>query len=649
MTDESDGVAVSGGSGTVNNAGSISGFYYAGVALYSGGSVTNRSGGIIAGNLGVYFTSGGSVDNRVGAVIEGYHYGVLVSGGAGTVENAGTIDFYPNASASDAVYFAGSGSNLLIVDGGAVFDGVVIAVGSGNTIELTATYGAGTLSGMGTQYIGFQTVRVDSGAHWTLSGTFSGATAVYGTANGGTITSGGVETVHSSGEAIGAQVSSGGVLLSISGQLSDATVFSGGNAEQFVGSSTDTTLSGGHLLVFNGAVASGVNIESSGFVLASEFLGGTVGGTILDPVASSGGLVVAGAGAVVSGGTIQGGATLFQLAGVTSNVDLSGSQLVATTLFGPAQLAVASATTVESGGLLTINADGSTVDSTILNGGEILVSSGGVAEGVMVSSGGTMVTVYGDIGSTTVFAGGLVDQFVGSGTDTTLSGGHLLVLNGAVTSMVNVEAGGFVLAGEYAGGAVGGTIDDATVSSGGLVVLGTLSVLSGATIQSGGILFELAGQTSNVALAGLEYVGGGLPGVAPPNPPPPAVGTDTTVSSGGMQVVNSNGSAVDTNVLSGGEIVFNGGVVSGLSLSKGGVIDLLSFSFSSATSLTFVENAQNTGGTLTVSSGIDTMSINLLGQYVAGGFHESPDSGTGTLITYTGSAGSSIEIATAHH
>jgi autotransporter passenger strand-loop-strand repeat protein len=123
------------------------------------------------------------------------------------------------------------------------------------------------------------------------------------------------------------------------------------------------------------------------------------------------------------------------------------------------------------------------------------------------------------------------------------------------------------------------------------------------------------------------------------------VGTDTTVSSGGMQVVNSNGSAVDTNVLSGGEIVFNGGLVSGLSVASGGIIDLLGFSFSSATSLTFVENVHNTGGTLTVSSGIDTMSINLLGQYVAGGFQDSPDGGTGTLVTYTGSASSNVELA----
>jgi autotransporter passenger strand-loop-strand repeat protein len=572
---------------------------------------------------------------------------VVLNGGAEIVESRGRA-FGTTISSGGEIVFDGG-----ITGGLSLRAGSLEGVAPGQTASgLSVAFGIGLLvssgavaSGTNLTLGGFENVLPDG----TVIGNSIGAMGTISVSSGATasatsISSGGTEKVLTGGVDSASQVSSGGALVSVYGQVSNTTVFAGGVADLFAGSSTDATLSGGHLLVLNGAVASGADVEAGGSALAGEFAGGTVGGTIDDSMVSSGGIIVAGAGAVVSGGTIQGGATLFQLAGVTSNVDLSGSQLVATTLFGSAQPAVASATTVESGGLLTINADGSTVDSTIL-GGEILVSSGGVADGVMVSSGGTMVSIYGEISNTTIFAGGLVDQFVGSSEDTTLSGGHLLVLNGAVTSVVDVEAGGLALAGEYAGGAVGGTIDDATASSGGLVVLGTLSVLSGATIQSGGTLFELAGQASNVALAGLEYVGGGLPGVAPPNPPPPAVGTDTTVSSGGMQVVNSNGSAVDTNVLSGGEIVFNGGLVSGLSVASGGIIDLLGFSFSSATSLTFVENVHNTGGTLTVSSGIDTMSINLLGQYVAGGFQDSPDGGTGTLVTYTGSASSNVELA----
>jgi autotransporter passenger strand-loop-strand repeat protein len=565
------------------------------------------------------------------------------------------------------VYFSGNGTNRLIVDAGAVFHGAVVANSYGtNTIELSVVGGEGEFAGMGGAYRGFQYLVVDAGATWTISGAFGDNDTIAGTTSGGTVESGDLADVLSGGVAAAAVVSSGGsvkvltggttsythvessgILLSISGQLSDTMVFAGGMAEEFGGSSNYTTLSGAQFLVFNGAVASRVYVGSGGFALAGEFAG-VVGGTIVNAEVSSGGLVAVGNNAVVSGAMIYGGGTLFELAGITSRVELSGSQVVATSLFGPPQLAVASATAIESGGLQTVNADGSTVDATILNGGEVLVSSGGVAEGAAVSSGGILVSVYGDISSTTILGGGVVDQFVGSSENLTVSGGHLLVLNGAVTNAVDVAAGGFALAGTFAGGAIGGTIDDATVSSGGLVVLGTQSNLSGLVLQNGGILFELAGQASDISLAGLEYVGGSLPGVTPPNPPPPAVTTSATVSSGGMQIVNFNGSAVDTNVLSGGEIVFNGGVVSGLSASKGGVIDLSTFSFSSATSLAFVENGQNTGGTLTVSSGIHSLAINLLGQYVAGGFRESQDEGIGTLITYTGSAGSVLGLLATH-
>lgn len=40
------------------------------------------------------------------------------------------------------------------------------------------------------------------------------------------------------------------------------------------------------------------------------------------------------------------------------------------------------------------------------------------------------------------------------------------------------------------------------------------------------------------------------------------------------------------------------------------------------------------GGTLTVSDGTDTATIELVGQYEAAGFSASADLGTGTLIEY---------------
>ena len=119
------------------------------------------------------------------------------------------------------------------------------------------------------------------------------------------------------------------------------------------------------------------------------------------------------------------------------------------------------------------------------------------------------------------------------------------------------------------------------------------------------------------------------------------------MSSGGVEFVNSNGSAVGANVLSGGTIIFNGGVVSGLSVSSGGVIDLATYAFSSGIKVSFVENAQNTGGVLTVSGGTGGLSVNLLGQYVAAGFQDKSDGG-GTAITYSPPVTSSLQLAAGH-
>jgi hypothetical protein len=62
-------------------------------------------------------------------------------------------------------------------------------------------------------------------------------------------------------------------------------------------------------------------------------------------------------------------------------------------------------------------------------------------------------------------------------------------------------------------------------------------------------------------------------------------------------------------------------------------LDLGDIGFSAA-SMTYTENQQATGGTLTVTDGTHTANITLLGQYSADGFQASDDQHMGTLITY---------------
>jgi hypothetical protein len=79
------------------------------------------------------------------------------------VTNAGTI----TGSGGTAVTFAGTGSKRLVVDPGAVFNGKVSGgTPSSATLELASGGSAGTLSGLGTSFVNFGSVTVDSGASW---------------------------------------------------------------------------------------------------------------------------------------------------------------------------------------------------------------------------------------------------------------------------------------------------------------------------------------------------------------------------------------------------------------------------------------------------------------------------------------------------
>ena len=112
-------------------------------------------------------------------------FGVFITGGTSTVTNAGTI-----TGGTYAIDFAGSGTNRLVVDPGAVFNSKVAANSGGtNTLELAS--GSGSLTGVGTGTFGnFQTLAVDSGGTWTLGG----ANAVPTVMDNGTLILGGAFT-----------------------------------------------------------------------------------------------------------------------------------------------------------------------------------------------------------------------------------------------------------------------------------------------------------------------------------------------------------------------------------------------------------------------------------------------------------------------
>ena len=175
------------GGESVNNAGTITGNNNDGVDLYGVGSVTNLSGGTIAGgfngveidygvgyventgsitgttNDGVYLGAGGSVNNLSGGSITGTSSGVEIDGGAGSVYNAGTII----GSDGTAILLDAYNGNTVTLDTGSTVIGNIVGGGTDDAAFLqgTGTYNYG--------FTNFATLTVQGDASpngWNLTG-----------------------------------------------------------------------------------------------------------------------------------------------------------------------------------------------------------------------------------------------------------------------------------------------------------------------------------------------------------------------------------------------------------------------------------------------------------------------------------------------
>jgi antigen 43 len=136
------------GSVNIVNAGKILGFTasntYGAIYLKGGGSVTNLSTGTIS-------------------PVGGTAYGIKIAAGAGTVTNAG----YINGGGGNAVSLAAGYTNLVVVDPGARFHGIVNGgTTAHSTLELGSGATTGTLTGFNSEYINFGTLTFAPSAQW---------------------------------------------------------------------------------------------------------------------------------------------------------------------------------------------------------------------------------------------------------------------------------------------------------------------------------------------------------------------------------------------------------------------------------------------------------------------------------------------------
>lgn len=386
-----------------------------------------------------------------------------------------------------------------------------------------------------------------------------------------------------------------------------------------------------------------------------------------------------------SAATVTNGESVFVSAGTTSNgitvlnggnlEVLSGGTAVAAIVSGGSlQIDAggkASATVLSSGGQERISSGGTTTATTVSNGGYEVIESGGAAtSSTLVSGGYEYIMLGGQVNGAAVSKGGIQNDN-GAAINTTL-GGFQVVFSGAVASNTTIGGTGYeyILPGGFAGHTVvslGGIQNDNgtanNTSLGGFQVVFSGATASATVIESGGYQYILpGGVASNTTLFGVQNDDGAANGA--------------TISSGGYQIVFAGASASGTIVYAGGfEVVLSGGITSGVTLSggyvelgggnglgNGGVVtfagdgilklddsthfngaiagltqpdqlDLADINFNSSTTLGFSEAGNNSSGALSVSDGVHTATILLLGQYVAGNFHIATDGTGGTMVT----------------
>ncbi|UWU91355.1 VCBS domain-containing protein [Bradyrhizobium sp. CB1015] len=188
----------------------------------------------------------------------------------------------------------------------------------------------------------------------------------------------------------------------------------------------------------------------------------------------------------------------------------------------------------------------------------------------------------------------------------------------------------------HLGGGMMGLVNKGTIVATGINVLdidtGTNTIVNSGTLEatgSGGMVID-----SNLDNSGLLWAHGAN------------ITLNGSVTGGGTALMDGVatlefGAASSTKITldagATGTIVLHdsfdfSGVVSGLDANDH--LDLVDVAFGVGTTVSYVANQAGTGGTLSVTDGVHTTDIALLGQYDAAGFRTEADMNAGTLISY---------------
>ena len=166
----------------------------------------------------------------------------------------------------------------------------------------------------------------------------------------------------------------------------------------------------------------------------------------------------------------------------------------------------------------------------------------------------------------------------------------------------------------------------------------TLDVTGGGTMAMGSNISDIAEVLLSPASTAYRFISNAISGLTINDSSTTTVdvltagGAHQTLTGGGAGKVEFVGAAAGDDTFKNLAALFNGDTMSGFG-ANGDVIDLPDVGSAGLKPLSYVQTTA-TSGKLTVSDGVHTAAITLLGQYIANGFHSTSDGGVGTAITY---------------
>jgi len=332
------------------------------------------------------------------------------------------------------------------------------------------------------------------------------------------------------------------------------------------------------MVIKSGGVANSTTVNSGGYM--DIFSGGTANNTTMD-----GGWMYISSGGVANSTTVNSGGWMSISSGGTATAIRENGGYV--NVYYGANVTFVSNTieglTLSFYTSMTIHKN-TVASSTTLSGGEMYISSGGVANSTTVNYGGSMyISSGGTANSTTLYYGAMYISNGGVANSTTLSGGDSFY-ESAVMSIKS-----------------GGVANSTTVNSGGGMYISSGGVANSTAVNSGGGMYISSGGVANSTTVnswGFMYISSG------------GVANSTTVNSGGRMYISSGGTANSTTINSGCRMyISSGGTANSTTINAGGDMSISSGGTANSTNV-------NSGGWMVISSGGEATAIRENGGYV---------------------------------